>query len=388
MRLLKLLILWLAKHLGAFWLAQKLTSDQLRILCYHGVWIGDRPRMGEKLFMEPETFRQRLQLLKQEGYRVVSLSQGVDELKKGRLAPKSVVITIDDGWVSTRSHMLPALREAGFPSTLYLTSYYVEKVAPVLNVLVRFIITRTDRGPAGQLGAMRTAIAEAQALGYGWEIDLTALETASYPEGRRAFADLLEALPDVTLRLQYVHRLAELLDVDIRPAVRGRWFDLMTPEEVREVAAAGMDVQLHTHRHRFKDVRKMQSHQEIVENRTSIAGFLQTAPAGLVHFCYPSGGFNEDQWPVLAALGVQTATTVEEGLNGSSTARYGLKRFLDGENVTALEFEAYLSGFSEVLTQLKALLRGGRRRQVATASAWALNSPTGVVEPERQKQAA
>lgn len=389
MRLFKLFILWFAKHSGAFWLAQKLTADQLRILCYHGVWVGDRPRMGEKLFMEPETFRQRLLLLKQAGYRVVSLGQGVEELKKGKLAPKSVVITIDDGWVSTRSHMLPSLREAGFPSTLYLTSYYVEKAAPVLNVLVRFVLTRTDRGAEAQLDAIRSVIAEAQASGFASEIDLEVLENASYDQGKRAFADLLEYLPGVPLRLQHVNRLAELLDVDVRPAVRGRWFDLMTPEEVRETAAAGVDIQLHTHRHRFKDVRRMQSHQEIVENRASIASFLQASPDGLVHFCYPSGGFNEEQWPVLAALGVETATTVEEGLNAASTARYGLKRFLDGENVTALEFESYLSGFSEVLAQLKGLLRGRGVARPAAASVWALNSTAVLpVGSEDQKQAA
>lgn len=385
MHSVKLGIFWLAKHLGAFGLAQKLTSRQLRILCYHGVWIGDRPRMGEKLFMEPETFRQRMLLLKQAGYRVISLSQGVEELKKGQLAPKSVVITIDDGWVSTRSHMLRSLREAGFPSTVYVTSYYVEKGAPVLNVLVRFILTRTDRSNGEQLNAFRSVIAEAQAQGYAGAIDLAALETAEFEQGRRAFADLLEELPDVPLRLQHINRLADLLGVDIRPAIRGRWFDLMTPEEVREVAAEGMDVQLHTHRHRFKGAHRMQSHQEIVENRASLANILQADPAGLVHFCYPSGGFNEDQWPVLAALGVETATTIEEGLNSASSDRYGLNRFLDGENVSALEFESYLSGFSELLAQLKGMLRGRRRRQAAGVSTWALNNPDPVPRMPEQE---
>lgn len=149
-----------------------------------------------------------------------------------------------------------------------------------------------------------------------------------------------------------------------------------------------MDVQLHTHRHRFKDVRALQSHHEIVENRAHIVDLLGTSPDSLVHFCYPSGGFNQGQWPVLAALGVQTATTVEEGLNAATTSRYGLKRFLDGENVSMLEFESYLSGFSELLAQAKALLRGGKRRQAAEATEWALNSPMPVLPAVQEKQAA
>jgi len=378
MRLVKLFVLWLAKHLGGFGLAQRLTSGQLRILCYHGVWVGDRPRMGEKLFMEPETFRQRLMLLKREGFRVVPLGQAVAELASGNLPPKTVVITIDDGWATTRSHMLPALREVGFPSTLYLTSYYVEKAAPVLNIFINFVWQRARAGEAAQRAAICAVIAEAQAQGAAPDLDVAALEAAPLARGRAAFAALIEALPDMPGRLARVRRLADMLDVDIRPAVRGRWFDLMTPEELHEVMAAGMDVQLHTHRHRFKDASPAESHREIVENRAKIVELLGLPPESLVHFCYPSGNFSEGQWPVLAALGVQTATTILEGLNSAETARYGLKRFLDGENVTMLEFESYLSGFSELLVRMKAWLRPWRRpapqSEAAAAHGWALNN--------------
>lgn len=387
MRFLKLGILWLAKYCGGFRLARKLTADQLRILCYHGVWIGDRPRIGEKLFMEPETFRQRMQLLTRAGYRVVSLSQGIEELRHGRLKPDTVVITIDDGWVSTRSHMLPALREAGLPSTLYLTTYYIEKAAPVLNVLVRYILTRTARDRAGQLEAFRAVIGEAQVQGEAGAAGLPDLANATFAEGERAFAALLELLPTVAQRLQHVRRLAELLDVDVRPAIRGRWFDLMTPEEVREAAEDGMDVQLHTHRHRFRDADSAQIEREITENRAAIAGLLHAPENRLVHFCYPSGGFNEGQWPVLAALGVETATTIEDGLNTAATSRYGLRRFLDGENVTVLEFESYLSGFSDLLARMTAVLTGGRQRQAADP-VWALGNATPVPVPDRREQAA
>lgn len=392
MRSLKLSLLWLAKHLGGFRLAQRLTADKLRILCYHGVWVGDRPRMGEKLFMEPETFRQRLLLLKKAGFRVVTLSQGVEELASGRLPPKTVVITIDDGWATTRSHMVPALREVGFPSTLYLTSYYVEKGAPVLNILVQFVWARAGEGGLSPMDAIRATVAEAQAEGHGLGIDIEALDGMTLDEGKKVFAQLLESLPTVPLRLARVQRLAELLDVDIRAAVRGRWFDLMTPEELAEIQAAGMEIQLHTHRHRFRNASPAESYQEIVENRSKIGDLLGLPATSLVHFCYPSGGYNEGQWPVLAALGVQTATTIEEGLNSAHTSRYGLKRFLDGENVTRLEFESYLCGFSELLTGLKGLLRGRRiaRPAVGTADDWAVSNGglAQVPQPEAQKRAA
>lgn len=384
MRLLKLSVLFLAKSLGGFWLAQRLTARQLRILCYHGIWIGDRPRMGDKLFMEPETFRQRLLLLKKGGYRVVALSQAVEELANGRLPPKTVVITIDDGWATTRSHMVPALREVGFPSTLYLTSYYVEKATPVLNILVQFLWTRATKSGLSPMDALRAVIAEAQADGHGAEIDIEAMDSMALEDGKAVFAGLLESLPTVSQRLEQVQRLAELLDVDIRAAVRGRWFDLMTPEELREAQRAGMEIQLHTHRHRFRTASPAESHQEIAENRTLIAGLLGVPETSLVHFCYPSGGYNAGQWPVLAALGIRTATTIEEGLNTSRTSRYGLRRFLDGENVTPLEFESYLSGFSELVAGLKGLLHGrrGDRPEAGSSDEWAIGSGALAKAPQ------
>lgn len=393
MRLLKLGLLWLARHFGGFALAQRLTADRLRILCYHGVWIGDRPRMGDKLFMEPETFRQRLLMLKRGGYRVVPLGQAVRELASGTLGPRTVVITIDDGWASTRSHMLPALRETGFPSTLYLTSYYVEKNVPVLNVLTQFVWARAARvrGGLAPMDAIRAVIAEAQAEGHAPEIDIAVLDRASPGEGRKAFAQLLEGLPSVSRRLECVQRLAELLNVDIRAAVRGRWFDLMTTEELQEVQDAGMEIQLHTHRHRFGAVSPAEGRREIDENRARIVQLLGVPDTSLVHFCYPSGGYDEGKWPLLASLGIQTATTVEEGLNSAGTSRYALRRFVDGESVTPLEFEAYLSGFSELLAGVRERLRGRRSagRERDAAGIWAVaNGAVHSPDPQPQQQVA
>ena len=56
----------------------------------------------------------------------------------------------------------------------------------------------------------------------------------------------------------------------------------------------------------------------------------------------------------MSNLGIVSATTCHAGLLNlkSKNACYYLPRFLDGENVHMLEFEAEMSGFAEILRRL------------------------------------
>jgi hypothetical protein len=133
----------------------------------------------------------------------------------------------------------------------------------------------------------------------------------------------------------------------------------MSADEIRACVASGMDVQLHTHRHRF-DEEPALARGEVVENRAQLAPL---AGAPLRHFCYPSGVWSTRHWPSLAATGVVTATTCDPGLNYPDTPRFGLRRFLDGEDISQIEFEAEVSGFSELLRRARSRLQAiGRQR--------------------------
>jgi len=64
-----------------------------------------------------------------------------------------------------------------------------------------------------------------------------------------------------------------------------------------------------------------------------------------------------EQFDILRVTGIQSAVTCEAGLNYTDTNPYRLYRFLDGENITQLEFEAEMSGFLEIFRRLKYYLR-------------------------------
>ncbi len=334
-----------AKALGLFEVARTLTRRKLRILAYHGTELSDESRFGPTMFIRPETFAARLELLRRE-YPVLPLGEAVRRLKDGTLPPCAVAITIDDGFHSTAVRAAPLLGEAGLPATVYVTSYYVQRDVPVFRLAMQYCFWKSS-ARAIDVGTLGAGVEGILPIGTDAEKQEVVWELVNYGErhldepGRTA---LLEAT-------------AAQLGVDVGPIVRERILHLMTPDEVRATGAV-LDVQLHTHRHRFPD-DPIQARAEIEENRRVLAPLVDRP---LVHFCYPSGFWSEALFPVLAAAGVETATTCEGGLNGPDAHPYALSRFFDGEHVTALEFEAELSGAAELLREVAGWLGRVRRK--------------------------
>ena len=62
------LVLYLAKYLGLFRLARRLTGCGLRIICYHGFAVGEEYKYRSTLFIRDEFFRKRMEYLRREGY--------------------------------------------------------------------------------------------------------------------------------------------------------------------------------------------------------------------------------------------------------------------------------------------------------------------------------
>jgi len=251
---IKTLIFHLAKLMGLFALARRITRRGLRILCYHSFSTDSDAahRFRPGTFMRPQTFRRRIDVLARMKLPVLPLHDALNRLRDGTLPPCAV---------------------------------------------------------AGKLG--------------------------------------------------------NRLGVPYDEIVGGRVFSIMTADEIREAVRAGIDIQLHAHRHRLPDDPEA-ARREIRENRAVLEPLVaqpppagnvaQAPPAGSVallrHFCYPSGVWNAGHFAALRDVGILSATTCEAGLNYAHTPPLALRRFLDGEQVSDIEFEAELSGFSELLRRV------------------------------------
>ena len=332
-RFIKRSVLHVSRLLGLFRLAERRTAGMLRILCYHGLSLADEHEFRPMLHMRPATFRARLATIARRRLPVLSLEDALAALRRGTLPRCAVVITFDDGFYDNFRHGIGPLREAAFPATIYVTTYHVIKQTPVFRLIVSYMFWKSEldtvdlRGIPGAADVLRLDGSEVtrQAV---WGI-------IEHAEGHMTEEE----------RVALASELGRRLGIDYRKLADERRFGLMSPDELRQIADDGIDIQLHTHRHRMPDERADLT-REIQDNRASLLGITGKHAR---HFCYPSGVWSCDHWPWLRENGIESGVTCDPGLNEPGTEPLGLKRFLDGESVSAIEFEAEIAGFAELL---------------------------------------
>jgi peptidoglycan/xylan/chitin deacetylase (PgdA/CDA1 family) len=92
------------------------------VLCYHR-FIAGNTTAANKMQMPAAQFEAQLQWLQREGWQVLRLAELQAFLDGQRaLPPRSVVITVDDGWESFHRHAFPLLRKYGVPVTLFVAT--------------------------------------------------------------------------------------------------------------------------------------------------------------------------------------------------------------------------------------------------------------------------
>jgi peptidoglycan/xylan/chitin deacetylase (PgdA/CDA1 family) len=341
---IKLGVYTAAKLTGMFKVSRFLMRRRLMILGYHGLQYSDEACFRQILFMDRRRFTQRLDLIMRGKYPVLTLSEGILRLKNGTLPANAVVITIDDGFYSTLDLTAPLLHEHGFPATLYVTSYNVTKGTPVFILVIQYLF---------------------------WKTECTSFELPDHPwfpanvvdlrndhathQAIQQIIDYGEAHCDEPRRQEICAAVATALNLDFETICKSRGLSLLTPDELRQLDAFGIDVQLHTHRHTFPANNPEQARRELQDNRD----MLEKIPGHrLEHFCYPGGNWTPDLFPILIGEGIVSATTCEAGMNHQTTNLLALYRILDQNNLDDIEFEAELTGFCELLR----IIRGRCRR--------------------------
>jgi peptidoglycan/xylan/chitin deacetylase (PgdA/CDA1 family) len=308
--------------------ASEWRRRRLMILCYHGVALDDEHQWDPGLYVSPATLARRLAILERTGCRVLPLGEALTRLDAGSLPDRAVAITFDDGYHDFMARALPLLQQHHYPATVYLTTARCEHNIPVAHLLLSYLAwkkrgaTLDATGLRGLDGVYPLATADQRA--------------ALVLKFRRAIEMWNAGEKDVV-----VEAVAARLGIDYGAILDRRILRLMTPDEVRGIAANPLaDVQLHTHAHRTPaDVDEFVA--EIRENRWRIEA-MTGRPA--VHFCYPSGVYRQSYLPALAREGVISATTCDPGIATRTSHPLLLPRFVDTESITDLEFESWVTG--------------------------------------------
>ncbi len=335
-------VCWL---LGLFHVSRYLMKDKLQILCYHGFETSDESSFRPNLFIKKETFARRLALISKYGFPVLPLNDALDKLQHNNLPKNAVVITIDDGFDNVLNVSSDILQAYKYPATLYLTTYYAQKESPIFRLVVQYMFWKTNKQLVNFGDCVWNKHSDMNIdLSADGECDRVMWVCINYGENECSEPE----------RISICQQLGALLGVDYKVLSDSRILSLITMDEVKILINKGFDVQLHTHRHSFPTDDESTAKKEIVDNR-DVIGQVVNYPTK--HFCYPSGVWSKTQWPWLERLGVESATTCLPGLNDSNTPMLALTRFLDGENISDIEFKAELFGFLELMRMLKKRMR-------------------------------
>src|SRR5437879_2162201 len=309
-------------------------NQRLLILGYHGISLRDEHEWRPGLFMPPEVFAERMNGIARMGCTVLSLDEAVNRLQSGTLPAMSVVITFDDRFYNCFGCSYPILKEFGYPATVYQTTYYAGWNRPIFHLMCHYLLWKAS----GKTIAAHPVVGRTGHFNLRTQdgIDAAGLEIWN-------FARSVGLSPEERQRL--AQTLADSVGVDYQEISKRRLFNLMNKDELSQMVKSGVDIQLHTHRHRVPTSKDFFL-KELYDNREFLK---QIGQPKATHFTYPSGLYRKEVFPWLSEVGVRSATTCETGLVSSQSNPMCLPRFIDTTQISNLEFEAWLCGLRELL---------------------------------------
>jgi peptidoglycan/xylan/chitin deacetylase (PgdA/CDA1 family) len=316
-------------------------TRRLLIICWHQVSLDDEHMWNPSLWVSPHTFRSRLELLRSTRCNVMPLEEALDGVRSGRLPKRAVALTFDDGESSIYLRAWPTLREFGYPATLYWTTYYSVRPYAVFDPMLSYLLWK--------------------GMGKHLRLDDPPLSVRLESERdrfgvfRRIYETAKKRQWTAEAKEEFLVSLSSRLGVDYAEITTKRILHMITPEEAAKMCAEGLNLQLHTHRHRVpRDAS--QPANELEDNVKIIEGVGARRP---VHFCYPSGSYTPELEVWLRDNGVVSAATCEPGLVRPGTNPYFLPRMLDRENFSPVEFKGWLSGLFPWMTRRSAISEHG-----------------------------
>ncbi|HYW72428.1 MAG TPA: polysaccharide deacetylase family protein [Pyrinomonadaceae bacterium] len=308
--------------------------QRLLILAYHAISMLDEHEWNGSQCISSEVLQSRMQQLQRSRCAVLPLGEAIERLYANDLPDRAVALTFDDGFADFYHRAFPIISDFGFPVTLYLTTFYSYYNRPVFDVICSYLLWRgrshtlATRDFTGSEVRVNLATNDAREAVLKQITEFAAQQNLSAAEkDARAAA------------------LAAHLGVDYDELLKLRILHNVTPAEARELSQQGVDIQLHTHRHRTPLDRSLFT-RELDDNRSCIK---EITGKDATHFCYPSGVYARRFLPWLTAAGIKSATTCNVGFASRASDPLLLPRFLDNNTMAPIEFESWLTGVSLAL---------------------------------------
>jgi peptidoglycan/xylan/chitin deacetylase (PgdA/CDA1 family) len=237
-------------------------------------------------------------------YEPVSLAMITNAIHgAGSLPPNAVTVTVDDGYRNFLTIGHPIFKRYGIPTTLYAVASFADRRLWLWTDQIAFVLDTSSKK------AIKVEMEKGQML----DLDISSAEAKS-----ATLLTLWEGLKMVPnqRRLEFLTELASMCGVEIPdqpPPHRAS----LSWEEMRDLAAEGVEIGCHTASHpilsRLSEaselVREIRGAKELMEARLKFK---------IDHFCYPNGREIDISDAAVACVreaGFRSAVTCTYGLN-------------------------------------------------------------------------
>ncbi len=269
--------------------------DILSVLTFHRIAPLDAGATPGLLSATPDGFADLLDALAKR-HAIIGIEDVLRRAAGGpSLAPRSVLLTVDDAYRDFADHAWPRLRERGMPVVLFVPTAYPD--APERSFwwdrLYHAVMTTTCATVDGPDGALPLA------------------SPASRVDAYRSLRDQLKQLPHDAL-LPTVDELVGSLEVDPLPSLVMGW------DALRALAADGVALAPHSRPHPLLtrvDAGALDA--EIAGSREDLSAATGSTIAA---FAYPSGAVSGPVAAATGRAGARVAFATTRGVNDLRTA--------------------------------------------------------------------
>jgi peptidoglycan/xylan/chitin deacetylase (PgdA/CDA1 family) len=276
-----------------------LRQGPLRILAYHRVLDWDRdsfPFDEGVISATTEGFRQQMKFVR-ANFDVISFADLREfELRGSRWPRRPIIITFDDGYRDNYTNAFPVLKEFGLRATIFLTSGHIGSPKLFWWDQIAYCIKHSERAELSLPAFSREPV-----------------RISNLPERIALIERVLAWVKSVPEEIK--ERFLEELAREARvapPSVPGMH---MSWDEVREMAASGIEFGSHTVTHPIlSNVSRERLREEILHSKRTIEREIGSQ---IIVFAYPSGArsrFNREAKQMAASCGFLYAVSYEEGV--------------------------------------------------------------------------
>lgn len=243
-------------------------------------------------------------------YKVISLDEIVERVKKRNSLRGCVAITFDDGFRDNYENAYPILRKYNVPATIFLTTGYIEDGTAPWFITLRYIFMKTEK-TRFQFSLNDKTIS----------LPMQTREE-KFAASDKAMACLKDC-PDQE-RLPLLDSLCEELEVNDFREIENL---MLTWDQIKEMSENGISFGAHTVSHPVLSRIPMEkAEKEIRESKKIIE---EKVGKSVASFAYPFGKraqYKRELFPILERLQFKCAVTTEFDHNTTRTNFFELNR--------------------------------------------------------------